>query len=148
MKMETGAQRRPTQVLSVSSSSPVTSARVVTGMPIEPKATGAVFASRHMPAAKNGEKPRPVIMAAATATGVPNPAAPSMNAPSAKAISMACSRRSVVMPPIESLIISNCPVSTVSRYRTTAQNTIQPIGNQPKAAPSAVELMAVGAGMP
>ena len=34
-------------------------------------------------------------MAAATATGVPNPAAPSMNAPNAKAISSACRRRSV-----------------------------------------------------
>ena len=45
-----------------------------------------------MPAAKNGEKPRPVSIAAATATGVPKPAAPSMNAPNANAISIACSR--------------------------------------------------------
>jgi hypothetical protein len=76
-------------------------------MPIEPKATGAVFASRQMPAAKNGEKPSPVSIAAATATGVPNPAAPSMKAPSANAISMAWSLRSVVRPPIVSLMISN-----------------------------------------
>ena len=36
---------------------PVVPASVTTGMPIEPNATGAVFASRQMPAAKNGEKP-------------------------------------------------------------------------------------------
>ena len=121
MNSETGAQMRPTHCASASSSMPVVPASVTTGMPIEPNATGAVFASRQMPAAKNGEKPSPVSIAAATATGVPKPAAPSTNAPNANAISIACSRRSVVRPPIESLMISKLPVSSVMRYSTTAQ---------------------------
>ena len=45
------AHRRPTIALSASTGSPVTSASVVTGMPIDPNATGAVLASRQMPAA-------------------------------------------------------------------------------------------------
>ena len=121
MKTETGAQMRPTHCDSVSSSMPVVPANVTTGIPMEPKATGAVFASRQMPAAKNGEKPSPVSMAAATATGVPKPAAPSTNAPNANAISIACRRRSFVSPPIESLMTSKLPVSSVTRYSTTAQ---------------------------
>ena len=68
-----------------------------------------------MPAAKNGEKPKPVSIAAATATGVPKPAAPSMNAPNANAIRSAWRRRSAVRPPIESLMTSKLPVSSVSR---------------------------------
>jgi hypothetical protein len=40
-----------------------------------------VFASRQMPAAKNGIEPSPASIAPATATGAPKPAAPSMNAP-------------------------------------------------------------------
>ena len=43
--------QRPTIALSGSTGRPVTLASVVTGMPIEPKATGAVLASRQMPAA-------------------------------------------------------------------------------------------------
>ena len=54
-------------------------------------------------------------MAAATATGVPNPAAPSMKAPKAKPMSTACSLRSSLSEPMESLMISNLPVSTVTR---------------------------------
>ena len=83
---------------------------MTTGTPMEPKATGAVLAIRQMPAANNGENPSPVSMAAATATGVPKPAAPSMNAPKAKAISMACKRRSRVSPPMESLMMAKLPV--------------------------------------
>jgi len=41
----------PTMPLSESTGRPVTLASVVTGMPIDPKATGAVLASRQMPAA-------------------------------------------------------------------------------------------------
>jgi hypothetical protein len=115
MNTDIGAQMRPTHCDSVSSSMPVVFASVVTGIPIDPNATGAVFASRQMPAAKNGEKPRPVSIAAATATGVPKPAAPSTKAPNANAISIACKRRSVVRPPIESLMISKLPVSSVMR---------------------------------
>ena len=92
-------------------------ARVITGMPIEPKATGDVLANRQMAAALNGENPKPVNIAAATATGVPKPAAPSTNAPNAKPIKMACRRGSEVRRPTEALMISNFPVSTLTRNR-------------------------------
>ena len=51
MMIEMSAHSRPTIAESGSTGRPVTAARVVTGMPIEPKATGAVLASRQMPAA-------------------------------------------------------------------------------------------------
>ena len=56
MKSEIVAHSRPTIALSGIShwaalAPPVTLASVVTGIPIDPKATGAVFASRQMPAA-------------------------------------------------------------------------------------------------
>ena len=51
MMIEISAQRRPTIADSGITGRPVTAASVVTGMPIEPKATGAVLASRQMPAA-------------------------------------------------------------------------------------------------
>src|SRR5690348_17024360 len=70
---ETGAQMRPTPALNRSSGRPVVTASVVTGIAMEPKATGAVFASRQIAAALKGLNPNPVNMAAATATGVPNP---------------------------------------------------------------------------
>ena len=50
-KFEIIAHSWPTIALSGSTGSPVTLASVVTGMPIDPNATGAVFASRQMPAA-------------------------------------------------------------------------------------------------
>ena len=52
-------------------------------------------------------------MAAVMATGVPKPAVPSMNEPKAKAMKMACRRRSSVMLAREFLMISNSPDSTV-----------------------------------
>ena len=55
-------------------------------MPSAPKATGAVLPMSASFAASNGRKPRPIISAPLIATGVPNPAAPSMNAPKLKAI--------------------------------------------------------------
>src|SRR5690348_127098 len=42
---DTGAQMRPTPALNRSTGRPVTAPRVTTGIPIEPKATGAVLAS-------------------------------------------------------------------------------------------------------
>ena len=51
MNTDTSAHMRPTIALSGSTGIPVTLARVVTGMPIDPNATGAVLASRQMPAA-------------------------------------------------------------------------------------------------
>src|SRR5205085_94160 len=80
MISDTGAQIRPTPALRRSSGRPVVRARVVIGIAMEPNATGAVLARRQMAAALNGSKPSPTSIAEATATGVPNPAAPSTKA--------------------------------------------------------------------
>src|SRR5215831_14059629 len=147
-KREIGAQMRPTPALNRSRGSPVVTASVVIGIAIDPNATGAVFASRQIAAALNGEKPSPVSMAAATATGVPKPAAPSMNAPNAKAISSACSLGSVVRCPMESFRMSNLPVSRMMRYSRMAENTTQPMGKRPKAAPYVMVATSLGIGIP
>ena len=126
---------RPTAALSRASGKPVTVASVTSGTPIEPNATGDVFASKQSAAASNGAKPTPASIAPATATGVPKPAAPSINAPKANAISSACKRGSAEMLPIESLMTSKWPVSTVSRKSKIAVKTTQPIGKRPNAAP-------------
>jgi hypothetical protein len=47
------------------------------------------------------------------ATGVPNPAAPSMNAPKLKAMRIAWMRRSLEIDATESLSTSNSPLTTV-----------------------------------
>src|SRR5207244_10096324 len=125
-----------------------TFASVMMGMPIDPNATGAVFASRQMPAAKNGSKPSPASIAPDTATGAPNPAAPSMNAPNENAMNIACRRRSSVRLPTESLMISNLPVATARRHSMIELNTIQAMGNNPYAAPYNDDITASCAGMP
>ena len=51
MNTETMALRVPTMALNCITGSPVTLASVVMGMPIDPNATGAVLASKQMPAA-------------------------------------------------------------------------------------------------
>src|SRR4051812_30503953 len=80
---------RPAICDSAISSSPEILASVVIGVPSAPKATGEVLASSANPAAYSGEKPSPIISAAEMATGVPKPAAPSMNVPKENAISSA-----------------------------------------------------------
>ena len=103
---------RPIIALRSDSGKAVTAASVCTGVPMAPQATGAVFAIRFNAAAWKGLKPSPIMKAPAMATGAPNPAAPSMNAPKQKATSNTCSRRSAVIPATDSFMISNCPVST------------------------------------
>src|SRR4051812_5626774 len=78
---------RPTIALSVFSGIPVTLANPIIGVPSAPNATGAVFPINDNPAAGSGLKPNPISIAADMATGVPNPAAPSINAPKQNAIS-------------------------------------------------------------
>src|SRR6185369_675111 len=75
---DTGAQILPTFALRTPKGRLVTPARVTSGVPIAPNATGDVLAIKQMAAAWKGENPRPLSIAAATATGVPNPEAPSM----------------------------------------------------------------------
>ena len=103
----------PTIWLMVRSEKPETCPATMTGTPMAPKATGAVLAIRQMPAAYRGWKPRPTSMAAVMATGVPKPAVPSMKEPKAKAMKMACKRRSSVRRASDCLICSNSPDSTV-----------------------------------
>src|SRR5689334_3611248 len=80
---------RPTMaesLSSIASSPPITPFRAMMGVPSAPKATGAVLAMSDRPEAWSGLKPSWIRIAAVTATGVPNPAAPSKNAPNEKAI--------------------------------------------------------------
>jgi len=86
-----------------------------------------------------GLNPRPTSIAAVMATGVPNPAEPSIKAPKENAINNACNLRSSVIDAMESLIISNCPVFTVSWYKNTAVIIIQPMGKIPVIAPYSEE---------
>ncbi|MNQ80565.1 hypothetical protein D3C85_955520 [compost metagenome] len=139
---------RPTIIDSSISSSPVTLARVMIGVPRAPNATGAVLAISASPEAASGEKPSPIRIAPVTATGVPKPAAPSKNAPKQKAISSNCRRRSSVMRARESCSTLNEPFSVVRRCRKMMFNTIQPIGSRPLAAPNSAAEPAMFAGMP
>ena len=80
---------RPTMELSACRSRPVTLWSVVSGIPREPKATGAVLPMSASFAASSGLKPSPTSIAPEIATGAPNPAQPSMNAPKQNAMSNA-----------------------------------------------------------
>ncbi len=110
--------------------------RVTTGIPIDPKATGAVLASRARTAAVTGSKPRLARIEAVIATGAPKPAIPSSSAPKLNAISRACSRRSSVSRVNERLMTSKSPLATVRLWKKTALSTIQLIGQRPNAMPS------------
>ena len=77
------------------------------------------------------------MTAPAIATGVPKPDVPSMIAPNENAISTHCRRRSNDMWTIDSLTISNLPVSTVIVYRSIAATTIQMMPRRPDSVPSA-----------
>jgi hypothetical protein len=63
-----------------------------------PKATGVVLPISDSQAAGSGRNPSPISMAAPIATGVPNPAAPSMKAPKQNATSRTWMRRSAAIP--------------------------------------------------
>src|SRR6478609_5735975 len=107
----------------------------VMGIPIAPNATGAVFAIKQIPAAYNGLNPSPTNIAAVMATGAPKPAVPSKNDPNEKAIRSACNLLSEVIEAMKCLMISNCPLLTVTLKRKTAVITIQQMGNNPYMAP-------------
>ncbi len=122
---------RPVMAPMWKASMPVTWPATMIGMPRAPKATGAVLAIRHRPAAYSGLKPRPTSKAAVIATGAPKPAAPSRKAPKQKPISSTCRRWSSVIDSTELRITSNWPLLTVSLYRNTAATMIQAIGQRP-----------------
>ncbi len=85
----------------------------MTAIPIPPKATGAVFAIRQMPAAYRDSKPKPTSIPAVIATGAPKPAAPSRKAPKQYAIRIAWSLLSGVTDSILFLTIVKLPVLTL-----------------------------------
>src|SRR6266699_2211035 len=139
---------RPIMALRSDSGRPETAASVCTGVPIAPHATGDVLAIKLSAAAWNGLNPRPIMKAPAIATGAPNPAAPSMNAPKQKATSRSCNRRSAVMPATDSFMISNWPVNTEMSYRYTAASTIHAIFSTPNPTPYRKLMPASEAGIP
>eukprot|EP00965_Chrysotila_dentata_P202785 6181312-Pleurochrysis_carterae.AAC.1 len=71
------AHMRAAAVLIGSNGSPVAPDRAIKGVPRDPNATGDVFARRQAKAACKGSNPSATNMEEDTATGVPNPAAPS-----------------------------------------------------------------------
>jgi hypothetical protein len=106
-----------------------------------------VLAINDRPEAASGENPNPIRIAAVTATGVPNPDAPSKNAPKEKAISNNWMRRSAETPPIACCKVANAPVARVSRYMKMTFSTIQPIGKKPVIAPRIAARIASPAGI-
>ena len=106
---------------SVTWSSPLTAASVTIGVPIAPQATGAVLASRFSTADWNGLKPRPTITAPAIATGVPKPGGALDDRAERERDQHHWSRRSKEMWMIDSLTISNFPVTSVIVYRNIAR---------------------------
>ena len=98
----------------VDSGMPVRVAAVVIGMAMAPKATGAVLASRTVPAARSGATPRAMSIVAVMATGAPNPASASSRPPKQKAMRTAWMRGSSLTMLKVARRSSNRPLVTVS----------------------------------
>ncbi len=126
---------RPTTAATVSSGNSVTCARVTTGVPMAPKATGAVLATRATTAALTGSKPSATSITEQIATGAPNPANASRSAPKQNAITSACTRGSSESRPKERRSTSKWSVPTVIRYTHRALTTIHRMGKRPNSAP-------------
>lgn len=104
----------PTMRDNSSTSIPVTWLSVVMGIPIDPNATGAVLAISARTEASSGRNPNWMRIAPVMATGAPNPATPSMNAPSENAIRINCTRGSGASPERLRRSTSKSPASTVT----------------------------------
>ena len=98
MRTQKGVRREAMTPVRTWRSRPVTPWSAMVGIPTDPKATGAVLASRERPAAWMAGKPRPMRIVPQTATGVPKPAAPSKKAPRTKAMRRSWRRLSCVTP--------------------------------------------------
>ena len=118
------------------------------GVAMAPNATGAVLATRASTAALIGLKPSAISITEVTATGVPNPASASINAPNANAMRMAWIRWSSLTRQKDRRSTSKCPVSTVIWYTQIALMTIHRIGKKPNAAPSEPASRVCPIGMP
>ena len=82
-------------------------------MAIEPNATGAVLPISDSAAAFSGEKPIASSITEVMATGVPNPARPSISAPKENAMITAWMRWSSEIVANERRSTAKCPVLTV-----------------------------------
>ena len=82
-------------------------AKVVVGIPMEPKVVGTVLAIRQARMDRNGLYPKPTIMLAGIATAVPKPAIPSMKAPNPHAINRARIRLSLLT------VVSICLITSI-----------------------------------
>lgn len=93
---------------------PVRAPAVVIGVPMAPKATGAVLASRTTVAARIAEKPQAISMTPVMATGAPKPASASMRPPKQKAMRIAWMRGSSEIASNTSRRSSKRPEATVT----------------------------------
>src|SRR5271154_1290703 len=114
----------------------VTEIIMLVGTPTGPNGVGGVLATRHTTAAVRGLNPRPISIAAATATGAPSPDTPSRKAEKQKAMSSACRRRSPESEEMELSIVPDSPPPTVRLKKKTAVRMIHPIGQSPLIIPS------------
>ena len=83
------------------------------GVAIEPNATGAVLPISASAAALSGLKPSASSITEVIATGVPNPARPSIRAPNEKAMITAWIRLSSEIVANERRRTAKCPVNSV-----------------------------------
>ena len=102
------------EIASTLSPKPPTLAAWITGRPTAPKATGTVFASSAMRAARIGENPMATSIAAAMATGAPKPASASSRPPKQKAINRPSTRGSSLIRKNVLRRSSNLPEITVT----------------------------------
>jgi len=97
---------------------------MMTGVPRAPKVTGVDWMiSPHMTAAMAG-KPRARSRGAATAAGVPNPEAPSMNDPNSQAMMIACTRRSGLTRVNAARMLDIAPDAVIVASRSRAPKTM------------------------
>lgn len=108
---------------------------MTTGVPIAPKATGAVLATRATTAAFTGSKPSATSITEQIATGAPKPASASSRAPKQNAMTRAWMRGSSDSRPKERRRMSKCRVRTVIRYTHRALTTIHMMGKSPNSTP-------------
>ncbi len=109
----------------------------MTGTPIAPNATGAVFATSATTAALIGLKPSAISITAVIATGAPNPASASSSPPKQNATRIACVRVSEDSDPKLRCSTSKWPLATVMLNTHRAFTTIHRIGKSPNSAPCA-----------
>jgi hypothetical protein len=114
MMMAMMGDSRPTVALSVISGKPVTPASVTIGVASATNATGAVLPTKHRPAAVNAGMPSAASSDAETATGVPNPDVPPMNAPKENAMSSTSMRWSPLTRLSDRPMATNDPDSTAT----------------------------------